>query len=47
MSGADLSKANPSSVKYIEKTTWPGGFDPKSAGAILVVDAGNPAEESE
>jgi uncharacterized protein YjbI with pentapeptide repeats len=42
LSGTILDRA-----KYTKETTWPEGFDPAAAGAILVDDEGKPIEGSE
>ena len=34
--GADLQKADLRLARYNEETKWPEGFDPKTAGAVLV-----------
>mgnify|MGYP000536544582 CR=1 FL=1 len=36
LSGANLSGANLSIVRYNARTMWPEGFDPVAAGAVLV-----------
>lgn len=51
LEGADLKGANLNHAKFEEAsydkyTTWPEGFDPKAAGAILVDEEGNPVEDS-
>ena len=42
LSGANLNGASLSGSKYTVKTTWPEGFDPEAAGALLVEDACRP-----
>jgi hypothetical protein len=38
LSGANLIGANLSGAVYDADTTWPEGFDPVAAGAVLVED---------
>jgi hypothetical protein len=48
LGGAKLGQAKLMGAKYDRGTTWPyDDFDPKSAGAILVDDGGNPIEDQE
>ena len=42
LEGADLSGANLAGAKYTANTTWPEGFEPEEAGAVLVDGGGNP-----
>ena len=38
LTGADLTGADLSDAKNNADTTWPEGFDPEAAGAVLVED---------
>jgi len=44
LEGSDLTDVQLNGAKYNSDTKWPGGFDPKGAGAILV-NEGNPVEQ--
>ena len=39
LSDADLFLANLTGAKYGDDTTWPDGFDPETAGAVLAAEA--------